>query len=138
VGGEYDIVISKNTLKRGYVRPQRAADPRMLIDVGVEPAEFVRQVHRALRPGGFFVVYNLSGRQAADDKPYIPAADGALPFTRAELEAAGFEAIALDVNDDAFARAMGRALGWDRRADGSVNPEFDQSLFAVYSFMRRR
>ena len=138
VGDGYDVVISKNTLKRGYVRPIRAVDPRTQIDLGVPPAEFVRRVHDALRPGGLFVVYNLMGRQAPEDKPYVPAADGALPFTRAELEAAGFDVLALDVNDDAFARAMGRALGWDRRADGSVNPEFDQSLFAMYSIARRR
>ncbi len=38
VGGNYDLIISKNTLKRGYVHPERPVEPRRLLNLGVEDA----------------------------------------------------------------------------------------------------
>ena len=137
VGGPFDVVVSKNTLKRGYVAPVRSADPRQLIDLGVPHAEFLRTIFNALRPGGLLLIYNLAPAQAPADKPYIPAADGHSPFTPAQFEAAGFQVLAHDGNDDARARAMGHALGWDRTASGAINPAFDDNLFALYTIVQR-
>ena len=35
VGGGYDLFLSKNTLKRGYIHPAEKVDPRLLVDLGV-------------------------------------------------------------------------------------------------------
>ena len=137
VGGGYDVIVSKNTLKRGYINPVRPADKRLLIDLGVSNEVFLGTLFDALKPGGLLLVYNLSGAQASADKPYIPAADGHSPFTPPQFETAGFRVLAHDVNDDSFARAMGLALGWDRNNKGEVSPDFDRSLFALYTVAQR-
>jgi hypothetical protein len=51
VGAGYDIITSKNTLKRGYIHPSRPADPRTLVRLGVDDGTFLRHVHDALNPG---------------------------------------------------------------------------------------
>ena len=43
VGGDYDLIISKNTLKKGYVHPERPVEPRRLLNLGVDDADF-RQI----------------------------------------------------------------------------------------------
>ena len=52
-GTGYSLFVSKNTLKRGYVHPEREADPRQLVHLEVDDATFVRAVHALLAPGGF-------------------------------------------------------------------------------------
>jgi SAM-dependent methyltransferase len=133
VGGGYDLITSKNTLKRGYIHPERPAPKEQLVDLGVDDATFLRQIHSRLRPGGLFVVYNISPRQAPADKPYIPWADGRFPFDRALAERAGFEVLAWDQNDLPFAQSMGRALGWDKSGMDLVN-----DLQAEATVLRRR
>jgi hypothetical protein len=135
VGGGYDVFLSKNTLKNGYLHPERPADPRRLVHLGVGDTAFVAAVARVVAPGGYVMIYNLCPAPAAPDKPYIPWADGRCPFPRALWEAHGFDAIAFDRNDDAAARAMGHALGWDR-GDGAM--DLDHDLFATYTLLRRR
>jgi hypothetical protein len=55
VGEGFDVIVSKNTLKHGYIRPSQQVDPRMLVDLGVTPAEFLAagraraEARRALR-----------------------------------------------------------------------------------------
>ena len=36
VGGGYDIITSKNTLKRGYIHPSRPTNPNFLVQLGVD------------------------------------------------------------------------------------------------------
>ncbi len=131
VGGSYDLFISKNTLKRGYIHPQRPADPKRLIQLGVDDETFVRQVYQRLRPGGFFMIYNLHPRQAPADKPYIPWADGRSPFSKEIYEAAGFKIITLDGDDTSFARRMGKVLGWQSQMDLKTD------LFATYTLLMK-
>lgn len=131
VGGGYDLVVAKNVLKKGYVHPQREADPRKLVHLGVDDETFVRAVYDALNPGGLFVIYNLYPKQAPPDEPYIPHATGECPFARDLVESAGFEIVMFDRDDTAAARAMGRALGWDRDMD------LDGDLFAMCTILRR-
>ncbi|NNF05302.1 MAG: hypothetical protein HKN21_00945 [Candidatus Eisenbacteria bacterium] len=130
LGNGVDVFVSKNTLKNGYINPAEEVDPRLLIDLGVENEAFLEHVHSALRKDGLFLIYNLSPPQKKDR--YIPWADGRSPFTKEQFEAAGFEVVVFDENDDQTARAMGKALGWD----ASMNLNTD--LFALYTLVRKR
>jgi hypothetical protein len=134
VGGGYDVILSKNTLKRGYIHPERPTDKRRLIDLGVDDAEFLRPLHGALKPGGRVLIYNLCPAPAPLDKPYLPHADGRSPFDRGQWEMAGFRILAFDNDDSRSARSVAKALGWNR-GSGAMDPEKD--LFATYTLVER-
>ena len=125
-----DLFLSKNTLKNGYLHPSQPVDPRRLVHLGVADEEFVRAVAESLNPGGVFLIYNLCPAPAKEGEPYIPWADGRCPFPRAMLEGAGLQVVAFDQVDDAAARAMGDALGWD---DGEHGMDLPNDLFAWYT-----
>lgn len=112
IGGQFDLFISKNVLKRGYVHPEREADKRMLVDLGVSDEQFVQAMHDVLKPGGLAIIYNIAPPQNPPDKPYLPHADPRCPFERAVLEKVGFEVLAYDVDDADAAIAMWNALGY--------------------------
>jgi len=131
VGGGYDLILSKNVLKLGYVHPQREVDPRYLVDLGVDDAAFLGAMHSALAPGGLLVIYNLYPPQNPPDEPYLPHATGECPFERALIETAGFEVVVLDRDDTAAARRLGDALGWSQDMD------LDRDLLAMYTVLRR-
>jgi SAM-dependent methyltransferase len=137
VGGGYDVIISKNTLKRGYVHPPPDAevDTRQLIDLGVDDETFVRAMHDALKPGGLVMIYNICPKPAAPGEKFIPWADGRCPFERQLLERGGFEVVAFDVDDSPAARAQGRALGWDQ---GEKPMDLENDCFAWYTLLRRQ
>lgn len=130
VGGGYDLILSKNVLKRGYIHPEREAPPQQLIDLGVDDATFVQGVFDKLAPGGLFLLYNLCPKQNPPELPYIPWADGRSPFAEETFRAAGFEVVAFDVVDDEAIRALAHALGWDS------DMKLDE-LFAHYTLARR-
>jgi hypothetical protein len=136
IGENYDLVISKNVLKRGYVHPAREVfDPRMLIDLGVSDSQFLLRVHNMLKLDGLFVIYNFCPAKAPADKPYIPWADGESPFAKDDFAKAGFEVLHFDVVDHAEARRLGHALGWDSPSGGGMNLQTD--LFAWYTIVRK-
>ncbi|HEV8480663.1 MAG TPA: hypothetical protein VGR66_07690, partial [Candidatus Eisenbacteria bacterium] len=91
VGTDYDLFISKNTLKHGYIHPTRPADKRQLVDLGVDDSTFVAAVRGILKPGGYVMIYNLSPPLSRDDAPYQPWTDGHDPFPRSLWENSGFE-----------------------------------------------
>jgi len=132
-GGGYDLFLSKNTLKKGYVHPAQPIPDRQRLQLGVTDEEFVRAMSGMLKPGGFALIYNLHPKQNAEK--YIPWADGASPFTRDAFEAAGFEVIAFDQNDSAEAREMGRQLKWN---EGESAMDLDNDLFATYTLLRKK
>ena len=131
VGGGYDLFISKNTLKRGYIHPEREVDPRMLVNLGVDDAEFVRRIFEMLKPGGVAIIYNISPAPSKPDEPYKPWSDGRCPFARDVLEEAGFEVLKYDEDDTAFVKSMAPALGWEKVMD------IQNDLFAHYTLLRR-
>lgn len=135
IGRGYDLVLSKNTLKNGYLHPERPVDPRMLVNLGVGDTAFVQALAQVVEPGGLVMIYNLSPAPAAPDQPYKPWADGRCPFPRELWEAEGFEVLELDRDDSAAARAMGRALGWSA---GPTPMDLERDLFGLYSLFRRR
>ena len=85
-----------------------------------------------LKPGGWFIIYNLSPKPAAPGERFIPMADGRCPFDQDLLERVDFEVIAYDRNDDEAARAMARTLGWDQSMD------VDNGLFGHVTILRRK
>ncbi len=135
VGGGYDLFLSKNTLKRGYIHPAEKVDPRLLVDLGAADPAFLKAVAKALKPGGWLVIYNLSPAPNAAGKPYRPMADGRCPFSAGDLAAAGFETLARDGVDDKAARALGAALGWDKPP---VNMRLEDDLFALVTVARKK
>jgi 2-polyprenyl-3-methyl-5-hydroxy-6-metoxy-1,4-benzoquinol methylase len=121
VGTGYDVFISKNTLKHGYIHPEQEVDPRMLVHLDVTDEAFVRAVYDALKPGGFFMIYNLSPAPAKPGEKYIPWADGRSPFTTETFTKVGFKVLAFDVEDSEAARAMGKTFGWGTDAELATN-----------------
>ena len=135
IGTNYDLVISKNVLKLGYIHPTRdVPDPRMVIDLGVNDDLFLASVAKMLKPNGLFVIYNFCPAKSPKDKAYVPWAEGESPFSREAIEGAGLEVLHFDVNDDLEARRLAQALQWD--TDGGLNLETD--LFAWYTIARKR
>ncbi len=134
VGEGYDVVISKNVLKRGYIHPERPVDQRMLVDLGVSDSVFVAALGRTVKPGGLVLIYNLSPARSKPEEPYRPWSDGRCPFPQEIWTQAGFSVLAYDTNDSEPARAMGRALGWDR---GGGAMDLTNDLFGTYTLVRR-
>jgi hypothetical protein len=137
-GGPYQLILSKNTLKRGYLKPERRANKNQLIDLGVTDEVFLKATHDALAPGGILIIYNLAPKQAAADKPYLPHADARSPFSRDQYVKAGLSVISFDSEDHTFVRQMGSALGWDKNDKGEVNNDLSTNLFALYTVVRRQ
>jgi hypothetical protein len=134
VGEGLDLFVSKNTLKNGYLHPEKPVDPRMLVHLGVSDSEFVAALARSVKKGGRVLIYNLCPAPAPPDKPYIPWADGRCPFPREMWTAAGFKVVVFDRDDSPAARAMGHALGWD---EGEGGMKLDSDLFATWSLFQR-
>jgi hypothetical protein len=133
-GGGYDLFLSKNTLKRGYIHPERPADEKRLIKLGVDDETFVRTVFAMLVPGGKAMIYNLAPAPAPPDKPYIPWADGRCPFARDLWEKVGFRVIEFDRDDTPMARAFGHALEWDQ---GEDKMDLEHDLFGTYTLVEK-
>ncbi|MBX3377541.1 MAG: class I SAM-dependent methyltransferase [Phycisphaeraceae bacterium] len=132
VGGGYDLILSKNTLKKGYVTPEKPADERFLVKLGVADVNFCKALFDSLKPGGKVLIYNICGKQPADK--YLPMADGRCPFPKEMLETVGFEVLALDADDSEPCRAMAHILGWDQ---GSNPMNLSDDLFATYTLLQR-
>ena len=131
LGDGYDLWMSKNTLKRGYVNPPDGTHP---IDLGGDGA-FLGHVHRMLKPGGLFYIYNFGPGPAARGKPYLPMSDIACPFAKKAIEDAGFEVLAYDSDDTAKGRAAAKILEWDQGPDAM---DIEHDLFARYTLARRK
>lgn len=50
LGGGYDLFLSKNTLKRGYVHPSEPKDAKGQIDLGLEDSKLLELVFGMLKP----------------------------------------------------------------------------------------
>jgi hypothetical protein len=138
VGKGYQLAISKNVLKRGYIHPDRPVDnPKMHIDLGVSDDVVLKSFYDALVPGGFFLIYNICPALTPPDKPFVPCSDGRSPFTKAQIEAVGFEVLEYDKDDIEAVRIMGRTLGWDQPEDGEPGMDLVNDLSVLYTLMRK-
>ncbi len=128
----FDIITSKNTLKEGYLHPTKPVEERKLVKTGLPDETFVQVVFNSIKPGGLFIIYNISPRPSREGEPYKPWADGRCPFPRELLERSGFEVLALDEIDDAKAEAIFKALGYP-----ITDHKGEKDLFALYTVCRR-
>jgi SAM-dependent methyltransferase len=135
VGKGFDLFISKNTLKNGYVHPERPVEKRRLLNLDVDDASFVRALHAALKAGGWVMIYNITPAPSPPDQPYKNWADGRCPFARSVWEACGFDVIAFDRDDTPAIRRIAAAIGWDK---GESSIDLKTDLFAQYSLMRKK
>jgi SAM-dependent methyltransferase len=131
VGTGYDVFVSKNTLKHGYIHPEQEVDPRMLVHLDVTDEQYVKAVYDALKPGGFFLIYNLCPAPAKPGEKYIPWADGRSPFTTETFTKIGFKVLALDVDDTDAARKMGKVFGW------GTDEELAKTIFGMYTLAQK-
>lgn len=136
-GAGYDLFLSKNVLKRGYIHPEQPVKERHQIKLGVDDEAFVKTVFAMLKPGGRFFIYNLAPAPSPPGKPYKSWADGRCPFPKEMLEAAGFRVVAYNQDDTAAARAMGRVLGWDKPEDGEPGMDLENDLFGQYTLSEK-
>ena len=134
VGKGYDLFISKNTLKNGYVHPDPSVDLKRTLQMGVDDETFVRAVYALLKPGGKAILYNLFPKQAPPGKPVIAWADGKTPFPIKLWEKAGFQVLHFDVDDSAPARQMGHLLAWDQGEDAT---DLANNLFGLYTVVEK-
>ena len=135
VGAGYDLVISKNVLKKGYIHPDRPAEEKFLIQLGASDEVVLKSFFDALKPGGKMLVYNICPALTPPDKPFIPWSDGRSPFTRQQREAAGFTVTVLEQDDTAAVRVMGHALGWGD--DPEEKWDLDHDLSVLYTLVER-
>ncbi len=133
-GGPFDLFISKNTLKRGYVNPPIEVPAKDRMDLGVSAAQFLREIFDSLNPGGLALIYNLGGKPAKQGEAYRPATDIHCPWSKEDFEETGFEVVALDKDDSEMAREFGHTLGWDKGASGM---DLDADLYALFTLVRR-
>lgn len=140
LGTGYDLFISKNTLKKGYIHPERAlteAQEKRQIKLGVSDEKYVSTVFDLLAPGGFFYLYNICPAEPPEGEPFIPWSDGRSPFTRETYEQAGFQVLAFDVDDSADLRKMAKAFGWDLPSGGDPGTDLEKNLFAKYTLLKK-
>jgi hypothetical protein len=135
--GPFDLIISKNTLKRGYIKPERPANKRQLIDLGVSDDAFLKSLYDALAPGGLVMIYNISPKPSAPDKPFLPWSDGRSPYSRDQYAKAGLRVIAIDIDDSAMIRQLGSLLRWDKDAAGQTVDDLSSNLLAHYTIVQR-
>lgn len=134
VGGGYDLITSKNTLKNGFFHPERPVPQNRLVHLGVDDETFVKSLFDALKPGGLFMIYNICPAPSKPDEPYKHWADGRCPFAKAMFESAGFRVLAFDRDDTAAVRKMAHALEWDR---GERPMDLENDLFAHYTLLSK-
>lgn len=132
IGGGFDFIISKNTLKKGYIHPEKPVDPKTQVVLGVSDEVFVGELFRTLKPGGLVMIYNICPAQSKET--YIPWADGKNPFPRELWEKAGFQILNFDTEDREGVKVMAHALGWDK---GESPMDLENDLFAWYTIARR-
>lgn len=133
-GQSVDVFLSKNTLKNGYIHPEREVDPRLTINLGVDDGTFVRSIFEALNPGGLALIYNISPAPAPASQPYKPWSDGRCPFPRELWTKAGFEILDYDHDDTQMVRRLGKTLAWDQPP---TSMDLENDLFAHYSLFRK-
>ena len=120
VGGDYDVIIARNLLTRGYVHPSSAGDaappdadaprPAALLNLGMSDEEFLRSLLAVLKPGGRLLVYNLCKGPPPADQPYDPHSDCRNPFPQSLWQGLGFRVRDYDRSDTPAARALAKAL----------------------------
>lgn len=132
VGSGFDLIVSKNTLKRGFIHPEKPVPDAQRVNLGVEDDAFVAALAGALKPGGVLMIYNIHPAQKKDGEGYMSWADGRCPFPREMFEKHGLVVREFDKDDSTFVRVMGAALKWDT---GQRPMDLQNDLFATYTLV---
>ncbi|MEZ6318586.1 MAG: hypothetical protein R3B49_07520 [Phycisphaerales bacterium] len=127
VGTGYDLILARNLLKRGYVKPTKPIGEYVPVAEGLSDEDACKQFYNALAPGGVLVIYSLG---PAPD-PEVPWSDIANPWALSAWQAAGFEVVRHDEDVSTPARVMFAALGYGDPDD------LETSLFGVCSVYRK-
>lgn len=135
LGGGFDVILSKNVLKKGYIHPDRPIDARDRIDLGVSDELALKAFFDALAPGGVMLVYNIGPATTPKDKPLAAASDGRSPFTRDQWTAAGFQVVCFDQDDTKAIRDLGSALGWGDDPDDKW--DLDHDLAVLFTLVKK-
>ena len=112
VGSGFDLFISKNVLKYGYIHPEQDAPSSQLIDLGVDDRKFLSHLFQILNPGGLVLIYNLHPPKSAAGEPYKPWAYGETPWKRKLVEESGFEVVEWHIDDSDAIHTFGQQVGW--------------------------
>lgn len=156
VGGDYDVIIARNILTRGYIHPSSARDATLpaegaigpgavaAIDLGMSDEEFLRNMLAVLKPGGRLLVYNLCPPPPPAQSSYDPHSDCRNPFPQALWQAMGFRVRDYDRSDTTALRDLVRALSPgplttppavpSRIGTARLNPG---ELYATYTLVER-
>jgi SAM-dependent methyltransferase len=150
VGGDYDVILVRNLLTRGYVHPSAESGsptdrPVALgarVDLGVTDEEFLRSVLAALKPGGRLLSYNLCPPPPPAAAAYDPHSDCRNPFPQALWQAMGFRVRDYDRSDTPAARALAQALGpvaltTPLPAGAGAGQLLPGELYATYTLVER-
>lgn len=132
-GGGYDLFVSKNVLKIGFVHPSQPVDPKFTLQLGVDDAAFIKAVWDLLKPGGKALVYNIFPTPSKPGEKFIPWAEGKSPFAKALWEQQGFTVAAFDQDDTAKIRELAHVLKWDVGEDAMAL----DTLWAVYTLVEK-
>lgn len=112
-GETFDLIVSRNTLKKGFIRPDTGSP---MIRLGATIEQTLSSISNAMQEDALFCIFNVSPTdQASASQPH---ADGRCPFTVAELEHHGFEVLLFDENLTALTKACARAVGVDALSTG--------------------
>ncbi|HVZ95085.1 MAG TPA: hypothetical protein VG797_11310 [Phycisphaerales bacterium] len=134
VGDGYDLILSKNTLKAGYLHPSKPADPRTQLKLGVSDEEYVKALFESLKPAGVVMIYNICPAPSKEGEPFVPWAEGKCPFPREMWEKTGFRVVKFDEIDDVAVREMFEALGYPVKKKDSG----EDDIFAWYSVFQKK
>jgi hypothetical protein len=138
IGKGYQLVISKNVLKKGYIHPDRPVDnPKMRIDLGVSDDVVLKSFYETLSPGGFFLIYNICPAPTPPRQTIRSLVRWSFAIYKIQIEAAGFEVLEFDKDDIEAVRIMGQTLGWDRPEDGEPGMDLINDLSVLYTLMRK-
>ena len=135
VGRNYDLIVSKNVLKLGYIHPQKEVPKQMTIDLGVTDERFLNELFESLNPGGIVLVYNIHPSQSPDGQNYKPWAHGETPWKKIDVEKAGFDVVAWHVDDSSAIQSLGIKLGW--RDSVKTREEFETGFRAMYTILKK-
>lgn len=133
VGTGYDLIMSRNVLRKGPMDPESEARPELRVSLRTSFEMYLARANEALNMGGLMIVYNIGGA-GPELWEQFPASDFSCPFTREQWEAAGFELVAFNEVDDEPMRKVAKALFLDRGANG-INLE--TNLYAQYTLARK-
>jgi hypothetical protein len=134
VGTGYDLILSKNTLKHGYIHPDRPAPPERLMRLGASDEVVLARFFAALKPGGRMMIYNICPAPSPPDKPFIPWSDGRSPFSPEQWQAAGFHVLVYNRDDTAELRTLAHAMKWDQGPD---KMDLEHNLSVLYTLVER-